>query len=119
MTKQVSAEPDCSVSHLQKIPGPMDQTEGHNTPNGTPGGRIHISEITHKAFRKAYRNRETTGVVRFSQKEKQMYLRRINISTELAIRDKEERRAKTRITEDSLEYLVPKAYHDLLPAFEK
>ena len=41
------------------------------------------------------------------------------MSTELAIRNKEEQRAKTRITEDPLEYLVPKEYHDLLPAFEK
>ena len=118
-TKQVSAVPDCLVRHLQEIPGPTDQTKGHNTPNDTQGGRIHISEITHKEFHKAYRNGETTGVVKFSQKEKQIYLRRINISTELAIGDREEQRAKTRITEDSLEYLVPKEYHDLLPAFEK
>ena len=119
MTKQVSAAPHCLVSHLQKIPGPRDKTEGHNTPNGTAGGRIYISEITHREFRKAYKNGETTGVVKFAQKERQIYLRRINISTELAIRDKEEQRAKTRISKDSLEYLVPKEYHDLLPAFEK
>ena len=119
MTKQVSAAPDCLVSHLQKIPGPTDQTEGHNTPNYTQGGRIHISEITQREFRKAYRNEQTTEVVKFSQKEKQIYLRRINISTELAIRYKEEQRNKTRITEDSLENLVLKEYHDLLPAFEK
>ena len=119
MTKQVSAAPDCAVSHLHNIPEPRDQTEGHNTPNGTSGGRIYISEITHREFRKAYKNGETTGVVKFSQKGIQIYLRRINISTELAIRDQEEQRAKTRITDDSLEYLVPKEYHDLLPAFEK
>ena len=35
------------------------------------------------------------------------------------MRDKEEQRTKTRNTEDSLEYLVPKEYHDLLSAFEK
>ena len=46
MTKQVSAAPDCLVSHLQKIPGPIDQTESHNTPNGTSEGRIHLREIT-------------------------------------------------------------------------
>ena len=32
---------------------------------------------------------------------------------------KEEQRAKIRITEDFLEYLVSKEYHDLLSAFEK
>ena len=119
MTEQVSAAPDCLVSHLQKIPGPRDQTEGHNKPNGISGGRIHISEITYKEFRRAYKNGETTGIVKFSQKERQIYLRRINISMELAIRDKEEQRAKTMITKDSLECLVPREYHDLLPAFEK
>ena len=119
MTKHVGAAPDCLVSHFQKIPGPTDQTVGHNTPNGTQGGRIHISEITHREFRKTYRNGETRRVLKFSQKKKQIYLRRINISTELAIRDKEEQRAKTKITENSLECLVPKEYYDLLPAFEK
>ena len=75
--------------------------------------------MTQQEFRKAYKNAETTGVVKFSQKEKQIYLQRINICTEQAIRDKEQQRPKNRITEDSLESLVPKEYHDLLPAFEK
>ena len=57
--------------------------------------------------------------MKFSQKEKQIHLRKINTSTELAIRDKKEERTKTRIMDDSLESLVPKEYHDLLPAFEK
>ena len=74
MTKQVSAVPDCLVSHLQKIPGPRNQTEGHNTPNGTSEGRIYISEITHREFHKAYKNGETTGVVKFTQKKSQIYL---------------------------------------------
>ena len=57
--------------------------------------------------------------MKFSQKEQRIYLPRINISTELALRDKEEPKTKTRITEDSLEKLVSKEYHDLLPVFEK
>ena len=80
---------------------------------------MHISEITHGEFCMAYRNGETTGVVKFLQKEKQIQLRRINISTELAIQDNEGKKAKTKITEDSLEYLVPNEYYDLLPALEK
>ena len=59
------------------------------------------------------------GEERIVTKRKKKYLRRINISTKLAIRDKEEQRTKTRITEDSLESLVPTEYYDLLPAFEK
>ena len=116
---QVSAAPDYLVSHLQKIPEPTDHTEGHNTASSTEGNQIRISEITHWEFRKAYKNGETTGVVKFWQKEKQIYLQRINISTELAIQDKKEQGAKTRITDNSLEYLVPQEYHDLLQAFEK
>ena len=41
------------------------------------------------------------------------------MSTELAIRDKEEQKTKTRIMEDSLESRVPKEYHDLLSPFLK
>ena len=74
MTRQVSVVPDCLVSPLQKVPGATDQTEGHNTANNTKEGRTHISETTHREFRKVYRNGETTGVVKFSQKEKQIYL---------------------------------------------
>ena len=118
MTKQVSMVPHRLVSHLQEFPGPTDQTEGHNTSNGTQEGKIHIGEITHKEFRKAYKNGATTGAVTFSQNEKKIYIRRINISTELAVRDKEEQIAKNKITEDFSESRVPKEYHDLLPAFE-
>ena len=57
--------------------------------------------------------------MKFSQKEKQIYLRKTNISTELAIRSKKDRRIKAKTEEDSLESRVPKEYHDLLQAFEK
>ena len=63
---------------------------GQHKKNNKPRGKIHISEIIQKEFCKAYKKGETTGVVKFSEKEKQIYLRKINISTELAIRDKEE-----------------------------
>ena len=110
LTKQVSAAPDCLVSHHRKTSGPMDRRQDHNPSNGTPtqNSKIQISEITQKEFREAYKKGETTGVMKFSQKEKQIYLRRINISTELAIRNKEERRTRAKIQEDSLETLVPK-----------
>ena len=99
----------------------MDRREDHNPPNCTtaPHSKIQISEITQKEFREAYKKGETMGVMKFSQKEKQIYLRKINISTELAIQNKEERSTRTKIQEDSLETLVPQEYHELLPAFEK
>ena len=121
LSKQVSAAPDCLVSHQRKTLESMNRRAGHNPPNSTAAhsSKIQISEITQKEFREAYKRGETTGVIKFSQKEKQIYLRMINISTELAIRNKEERTSRTKIHEDSLATLVPQEYHDLLSAFEK
>ena len=98
----------------------MDRKKGHNPRNGTPvqSSKIRLSEITQNEFREAYKAGETTGVMKFSQKERQIYLQLINISTEVAKRNKEGRRTRTRIQEDSLESMVPEEYHDLLPAFE-
>ena len=109
---QDTPRPQLMTKQSCKVTGPTDH-------NSSKNGRIHISEITWKEFRQPYRNGETTGVLKFSQKEKQIYLRKINISTELAIRSKEERKIKTKNGEDCLESLVPKEYHDLLQAFEK
>ena len=116
MTKQVRTSADLLTNQFQKVIVPTDHRGGHNTPKSN---KIHISEITQKEFRQAYQNGEATGIVKFSQKEKQIYLRKINISTELAIRNKEELRTRTMTGEDSLESLVPGEYHDLLQAFEK
>ena len=52
------------------VTGPPKQHKKNNRPRG----KIYISEITQKEFHKAYKNSETTGVVKFSQKEKQIYL---------------------------------------------
>ena len=118
-TKTILLQVGTGANLLTKQSWGVTEPPGQHKRNNGPREKIYISEITQKEFRKAYKNGETTGVVKFSQKEKQIYLRRINISTDLAIRDNEEQRIKTMITEDSLESLVPKEYHDLLPAFEK
>ena len=112
---QVGTSPNLLTKQSWGVTGPP----GQHRKNNRPQGKIYKGEIRQKEFRKAYKNGETTGVLKFSQNEKQIYLQRINISTELAIRDKEEQRTNTRITENSLESLVPKEYHELLPAFEK
>ena len=112
MTKQSGAGAGLLNKQSCEVTGPP----GHSSPQN---GKIQISEITQKEFRRAYKNGETTGVLKFSQKEKQIYLRKINISTELAIRNREERRIKNRTEEDALENLVPEEYHDMLQAFEK
>ena len=94
MTKQVRTSADLLTNQFQKVTMPADRRRGHNPPKSN---KIHISEITQKEFRRAYRDGETTAIVKFSQKEKQIYLRKINISTELAIRNKEEQRTKTKM----------------------
>ena len=116
MTKLVCTGANLLTNPFQKVTRPMDHREGHNSHKRK---KIHISKITKNKFRQAYRNGEATAIVKFSQKEKQIYLRKINISTELAIRNKEELRTTTKTGEDSLENLVPEEYHDLLQAFEK
>ena len=78
---QVGTGPDLLTKQSWGVTGPPEQ---HKKNNG-PQGKIYISDITQKEFRKTYKNGETTGVLKFSQKEKQIYLRRINISTKLAI----------------------------------
>ena len=112
MTKQSGAGAGLLNKQSCEVTGPAD----HSSPQN---GRIHISEITQKEFRQAYRSGEITGVLKISQKAKQIYLHKINISTELAIRNKEEQRNKIKAEEDSLERLVPEEYHDLRQAFEK
>ena len=78
---QVGTSANLLTEQSWGVTGPPEQHKENNKSSG----KIHISEITQKEFRKAYKNGETTGIVKFSQKEKQIYLRRINISTELAI----------------------------------
>ena len=116
MTKQVRTGADLLTNQFQKVTRPTDRREGHNPHKRK---KIRISEITQKEFRQAYRNGEATGIVKFLQKEKQIHLRKINISTELAIRNKEELRTRTKTGENLLESLVTEEYHDLLQAFEK
>ena len=116
MTQQVHTGANLLTKHSWEITGRLDQPNCHNQ---ALSKKIHISAITQKEFRQAYRNGEATGIVKFSQKEKQIYLQKINISTELAIRNKEELGTRTKTGEDSLENLVPGEYHDLLQAFEK
>ena len=118
-TKTILLQVGTGADLLTKQSCGVTGTPGQHKKNNRPQDKIYISEITQKEFCKAYKNGETTGVVKFSQNEKQIYLGRINISTELAIRDKAEQRTNTRITEDSFESLVVKEYHDLLSAFEK
>ena len=69
---QVGTGPDLLIKQSWGVTGLPEQHKRNNEPQG----KIYISEITQKEFCKAYKNGETTGIVKFSQKEKQIYLRR-------------------------------------------
>ena len=58
---QVGPGPNLLTKQSWGITGPLEQ---HKKSNG-PRGKIYISEITQKEFHKAYKNDETTGVVKF------------------------------------------------------
>ena len=61
MTKQVRTGANLLTNPFQKVTRPTDYKEGHNPHKQ----KIHISEITQKEFRQAYRNGEATGIVKF------------------------------------------------------
>ena len=109
MNKQVGTGADLLTNQFQKVTIPTDHRRGYNPPKIY---KIPISEIRQKQFHQAYRNGETTGIVKFSPKENQIYFRKINISAELAIQNKEGQRTKVK-KEDFLESLVPRKYHNL------
>ena len=63
MTYQVRTGADLLTNHFQKVTNPTEHRKGHNPPKNN---KIHISEITQKEFRKAYRDGEITGIVKLS-----------------------------------------------------
>ena len=67
---QAGTGPDLLTKQSWEVIGPSRQHSNNNKPQR----KIYISEITEKEFLKAYRNGETKGVVKFSQKEKEIYL---------------------------------------------
>jgi len=70
------------------------------------------NEISARGFGQFYRRREKTGILRWNEIDKEIQLKVINISTELAIKNKT-------INEDrDIRETVPQKYHHLLDVFE-
>ena len=67
---QVRTGVDLLTKQSWEVIRPLEQHKKSNWPQS----KEYISEITQKEFCKAYRNGEPTGVVKVSQKEKQIYL---------------------------------------------
>ena len=75
--------------------------------------RIEINEISARAFGQFYRRGEEIGILRGDVVDNEIQLEAINISTELAIKNKKNNEDKD--TKD----IVPREYHHLLDVFEK
>jgi len=74
---------------------------------------VEINEISARAFGQFYRRGDTPGILRWDEIEDQIQLEAINISTELAIKNKKNNE------DQDVRDTVPREYHDLLDVFEK
>jgi len=75
--------------------------------------KVEINEIAAQAFGQFYRRGETTGILRLDEVDNEIQLQAINISTELAIRNKKNNE------DQDVRDTVPQEYHHLLDVFEK
>ena len=75
--------------------------------------RIQINEISAWAFGQFYRRGEEVGILKWEEVDNEIQLEAINISTELAIKNKKN-------NEDlSTKEIVPRGYHHMLDVFKK
>jgi len=75
--------------------------------------KVEINEISATAFGQFYRRGETTGLLRWDEVDHKIQLEAINISTELAIKNKRNKE------DQDVRDTVPREYHHLLDVFEK
>jgi len=75
--------------------------------------KMKINEISARAFGQFYRRGETTGILSWDEVDNEIQLEAINISTELAIRNKKDNE------DQDVRETVPREYHHLLDVFEK
>jgi len=75
--------------------------------------KVEINEISARAFRQCYRREETTSILRWDEVDNEIQLEAINISTELAIKNRKNNE------DQDFRDTVPQEYHHLLDVFEK
>jgi len=75
--------------------------------------RMEIKEISARAFGQFYPRGETTGILRWDEVDNEIQLEAINISTELAIKNKRNKE------DQDVRDTVPREYNHLLDVFEK
>jgi len=74
---------------------------------------MEINEISARVFGQFHRHRETTGIIRWDEIDNAIYFTVINISTELAIKNKQNHQDR------DIRDTVPQEYYYLLDGFEK
>jgi len=74
---------------------------------------MEINEISPTAFGKFYRRGQTTGILRWDEIDNEIQLEAMNLSTNLAIKNKKFKE------EQDVRNTVPRQYHHLLDVFEK
>jgi len=74
---------------------------------------MEINEILARAFGQFYRRGETTGILRWLEVDNEIQLEAMNISTELAIKNKKNNE------DQDMRDTVQREYHHLLDVFEK
>jgi len=74
---------------------------------------MEINKISARAFGQVYRRGETTGILRWDEIDNKIQLEAINISIELAIKNRKNHE------EQDLKDTVPREYHHMLDVFQK
>jgi len=74
---------------------------------------MEINQISARAFGQFYRREETPGILRWDEIANEIQLEAINISTEVAIKNKKDNE------DQDISDTVPQEYHHLLDVFEK
>jgi len=93
--------------------GSSDTTMDQRVTGQKAKAHMEINEISARAFGQFYRRGETTGILRWDEVDNEIQLEAINISTELAIKNKKSDE------DQDIRDTVPKEYHHLLDVFEK
>jgi len=93
--------------------GSSDTTVDQRVTGQKAKAHMEITEITARAFGQFYRRGETTGILRWDKVDNEIQLEAINISTELAIKNKKNNE------DQEVRDTVRQEYHQLLDVFEK
>jgi len=93
--------------------GSSDATMDQRVKGQKAKAHMEINEISARAFGQFYRRGETTGILRWDEVDNELPLEAINISTELAIKNKKNNK------DQDVRDTVPQEYHYLLDVFEK